>query len=82
MTVNVGIIGLGIMGGAFAKNLIDAGLNVTGYDIVADNVEAPVKLSGSGAKSPKWSSPHYRPRLRSTRSLAAPTRFCRPTRTA
>jgi len=53
MAVNVGIIGLGIMGSAFAKNLLGAGLNVTGYDIVADNVEALVGLGGSGAKSPK-----------------------------
>ncbi|MBK5962394.1 hypothetical protein CCR97_30010 [Rhodoplanes elegans] len=30
---SVGIIGLGIMGGAFAKNLVQAGFRVTGYDI-------------------------------------------------
>jgi L-threonate 2-dehydrogenase len=29
----VGVVGLGIMGGAFAKNLIDAGWRVVGYDI-------------------------------------------------
>lgn len=29
----VGIVGLGIMGGAFAKNLVDAGWHVTGFDI-------------------------------------------------
>src|SRR5437016_14493929 len=29
----VGIVGLGIMGGAFAKNLVDAGWRVIGYDI-------------------------------------------------
>ncbi|MFD2182748.1 NAD(P)-dependent oxidoreductase [Rhodoplanes azumiensis] len=29
----VGIIGLGIMGGAFARNLVQAGFRVTGYDI-------------------------------------------------
>jgi len=53
MSLNVGIIGLGIMGGAFAKNLIDAGLKVSGFDIVEANIEALVKLGGSGAKSPK-----------------------------
>ena len=53
MAMNVGIIGLGIMGSAFAKNLIEAGLNVTGYDIVADNVEALAAFGGTGAKSPK-----------------------------
>jgi putative dehydrogenase len=31
----VGIIGLGIMGGAFAKNLAQAGWRVIGYDISA-----------------------------------------------
>jgi L-threonate 2-dehydrogenase len=31
----VGIIGLGIMGGAFAKNLVQAGWRVIGYDISA-----------------------------------------------
>ncbi|RAI32369.1 NAD(P)-binding domain-containing protein, partial [Rhodoplanes serenus] len=29
----VGIVGLGIMGGAFAKNLVASGWRVTGYDI-------------------------------------------------
>jgi len=29
----VGVVGLGIMGGAFAKNLVDAGWRVVGYDI-------------------------------------------------
>ena len=53
MSLNVGIIGLGIMGGAFAKNLIESGLKVTGYDILEANVEALTKLGGSGAKSPK-----------------------------
>jgi L-threonate 2-dehydrogenase len=28
----VGVVGLGIMGGAFAKNLVDAGWHVVGYD--------------------------------------------------
>jgi len=32
---SVGIIGLGIMGGAFAKNLVAAGWRVVGYDISA-----------------------------------------------
>ena len=29
----VGVVGLGIMGGAFAKNLVAAGWRVVGYDI-------------------------------------------------
>ncbi len=32
---NVGIVGLGIMGGAFARNLVAAGWRVVGYDIDA-----------------------------------------------
>ena len=31
----VGIVGLGIMGGAFARNLVAAGWRVVGYDIDA-----------------------------------------------
>jgi 3-hydroxyisobutyrate dehydrogenase-like beta-hydroxyacid dehydrogenase len=31
----VGIVGLGIMGGAFARNLLAAGWRVVGYDIDA-----------------------------------------------
>jgi L-threonate 2-dehydrogenase len=31
----VGVVGLGIMGGAFARNLVDAGWHVVGYDIDA-----------------------------------------------
>ncbi|MGH7249088.1 MAG: NAD(P)-dependent oxidoreductase, partial [Pseudomonadota bacterium] len=36
----VGIIGLGIMGGAFAQNLIAAGWRVIGYDIAAARTRA------------------------------------------
>ena len=31
----VGIVGLGIMGGAFAENLLAAGWRVVGYDVAA-----------------------------------------------
>ncbi len=31
----VGVVGLGIMGGAFAENLVAAGWRVIGYDIAA-----------------------------------------------
>ncbi len=33
MTDSVGVIGLGIMGGAMSANLVEAGFSVTGYDI-------------------------------------------------
>ena len=32
----VGVVGLGIMGGAMARNLTNAGWEVVGFDIVAD----------------------------------------------
>lgn len=40
----VGIIGLGIMGGAFARNLIAAGWQVIGYDIAPARRRAMAKL--------------------------------------
>ena len=40
----VGIIGLGIMGGAFAQNLIAAGWQVIGYDIAPARRRAMAKL--------------------------------------
>jgi len=39
----VGIVGLGIMGGAFARNLIAANWRVCGYDIAADRRRAMAK---------------------------------------
>lgn len=40
MATTVGIIGLGIMGGAIARNLLAAGVGVCGYDIDARCIEA------------------------------------------
>lgn len=40
----VGIIGLGIMGGAFAQNLIAAGWHVIGYDVAPPRRRAMAKL--------------------------------------
>ena len=37
---NVGVVGLGIMGGAFARNLVAAGWRVVGYDIDAARCRA------------------------------------------
>lgn len=34
MSINVGVVGLGVMGGAFAGHLLDAGFQVAGYDPV------------------------------------------------
>ena len=50
----VGVIGLGIMGGAFAKNLVKAGWHVVGYDTNAarrrDAKRAGVEIAQNAAK--------------------------------
>jgi len=52
--VTVGVIGLGIMGGSFAKNLVAAGWRVIGYDISAAKCQeaqgAGVELANSAAE--------------------------------
>ena len=49
---NVGIVGLGIMGGAFARHLSAAHFHVIGYDVVAAKRTALRALGGSAAASP------------------------------
>jgi putative dehydrogenase len=44
----VGVIGLGIMGGAFAQNLTAAGWRVIGYDLDAKRRRALAKAGISG----------------------------------
>lgn len=51
MALKVGVCGLGIMGGAFAANLLKAGFAVTGYDPDKKKVTALAKAGGKGAKS-------------------------------
>ena len=36
----VGVVGLGIMGSAVSANLLDAGIAVVGYDVVAEKLDA------------------------------------------
>ncbi|MEK9831094.1 MAG: NAD(P)-dependent oxidoreductase [Alphaproteobacteria bacterium] len=52
MALRVGVVGLGIMGGAFAANLLKGGFQVTGYDPVKSKVNALVKAGGKAGKSP------------------------------
>jgi 3-hydroxyisobutyrate dehydrogenase-like beta-hydroxyacid dehydrogenase len=47
----VGQIGLGIMGGAFARHLLAAGFNVIGYDIVPAAMRAFTRAGGRTARS-------------------------------
>ena len=53
MSLNVGIIGLGIMGGSFARNLLANGFNVSGFDTADANVQTLVELGGNAGISPK-----------------------------
>lgn len=49
----VGFIGLGIMGGPMAANLLDAGYDVVGYNRSDEPVEELVDRGGEAADSPK-----------------------------
>ncbi|MFI7700081.1 2-hydroxy-3-oxopropionate reductase [Nonomuraea sp. NPDC049480] len=49
--MNIGFIGLGIMGSPMAANLLKAGHTVTGYDVSAERVDQLVALGGKGASS-------------------------------
>jgi putative dehydrogenase len=49
----VGIIGLGIIGTAFARNLLDDRDEVVGFDIVAERVDVLRGLGGVGVSSPR-----------------------------
>ena len=53
MSLKVGIVGLGIMGGSFAKNLRDANFEVCGFDILDDNIQKLVSLGGKAGSSPR-----------------------------
>jgi 3-hydroxyisobutyrate dehydrogenase-like beta-hydroxyacid dehydrogenase len=48
---SVGIIGLGIMGSAMTKNLIEAGFTVFGYDVAAPAMDAFKKAGGKAVGS-------------------------------
>jgi len=47
--VRVGFVGLGIMGGPMAANLVAAGYDVTGYDVSAERVAGLIARGGKGA---------------------------------
>ncbi len=53
MSLKVGIVGLGIMGGSFARNLRTAGFDVCGFDIAEANVAALIEIDGTPGTSPK-----------------------------
>lgn len=53
MDKSVGIVGIGIMGSAFAKNLLAAGFKVVGFDIAPDAMAAFKAAGGEAAASPR-----------------------------
>ncbi|MGF1650346.1 MAG: NAD(P)-dependent oxidoreductase [Hyphomicrobiaceae bacterium] len=48
----IGFIGLGLMGQAFTRRLIDCGYDVTGFDVAAEQVAAAGRHGVKGAVSP------------------------------
>lgn len=52
MSESIAVIGLGNMGGPMAANLVAAGYNVTGYDVVAAAVDAAAETGVRVARSP------------------------------
>jgi 2-hydroxy-3-oxopropionate reductase len=53
--MNIGFVGLGIMGRPMAKNLIKAGHRLTVYDIIEANMDELVEFGAAAAESPKAS---------------------------
>ena len=53
MSLKVGIVGLGIMGGSFARNLLNADFEVYGFDILNTNIQELVNLGGKEGSSPR-----------------------------
>ena len=51
--MQVGFIGLGIMGKPMVRNLLKAGIEVTAYDINLAAVEEMVKAGAKSAATPK-----------------------------
>lgn len=49
----VGVVGLGIMGLAYARNLREAGFSVIGYDVAESPLAALVEVGGEVAASPR-----------------------------
>lgn len=53
MSEKVGMLGLGIMGSAMSKNLLAAGFEVLGYDVLEEKVKALEEMGGHGGGSVK-----------------------------
>ena len=55
---NVGVIGVGNMGGPMARNLLKNGYRVTVHDVVASSVDALVEVGARRAGNPKEAAQH------------------------
>ncbi len=59
----IAFIGLGIMGGPMAKNVLDAGYDVIGYNRSQEPIREHVEAGGDGATSaaqaPAWGDPAW-----------------------
>jgi putative dehydrogenase len=53
MAQRVGVVGLGIMGSAYAGHLVDAGYATTGFDVAPDALRRFEELGGSPAADPR-----------------------------
>lgn len=51
MSESIGMLGLGIMGSAMSRNLLDAGYQVIGYDVLPEKVTELQAMGGKGAES-------------------------------
>ena len=51
-TSRVAVLGLGLMGGVMARNLIEAGFRVTGYDLDPQKVAAFTAIGGQKSEDP------------------------------
>src|SRR5580704_153000 len=50
-SIRAGVIGLGIVGGAFAKHLVAAGVHTSGYDLLPANLAALIAQGGRACSS-------------------------------
>lgn len=76
MSKTVGIVGIGIMGGAMARNLLKDGFRVVGYDVSEAAMQTFVQAGGEAASSPRDVAEKTRiliTSLPSTSALAAAT---------
>ena len=67
----VGVVGLGIMGGSFAKHLLAARFAVMGYDVISARLTALRKFGGSTTASPAEVAAAARVVITSLPSVAA-----------